>query len=121
MLPRSDKDLLLWAREFITLVGDAFRSHSFALNGNLGFGDGTFYDNIKGKWVEYTTNATPDTEDTVVHDLGVIPAGFLVMLPPKSGYLYNGSTTWTTTNLYLKCSAASQTVRIFVVPPSTQT
>jgi hypothetical protein len=88
------------------------------LAGNLGFGDGTDVDNLIGKWMEYSTNAVANTEDALAHNLGVIPVGFLLLVPPATGTILLGPTPWTTSNLYLKCNAASQTAKIFVVIPS---
>jgi hypothetical protein len=97
-----------------TLVQDLIR----AINGSLGFGDGTNADNIRGQWVTVTTHGTADTEFAVAHTLGVVPVGFIIMVPPKSGYLYNGGTTWTSSNIYLKCTGTSQTVTLFILPSS---
>jgi hypothetical protein len=88
-----------------------------AVNGNLTYGTGLYPDNIAGKWIDYTTNAVADTEDAVEHNLGVVPVGFHLMVPPPSGVINKGSTAWTTTHIYLKCSAAAQTARLFVLPP----
>lgn len=87
-------------------------------DGNLGFGDGTDPDNLIGKWLTYTTNAIADTEDTLTHDLGMVPVGFIVMEPPNGGFIYKGTTAWTTSQIFLKCSAANKTAKIFVVAPS---
>lgn len=112
--------MYLWVIKRIDGVWRAIRNITTALNGGLGFGDGTSIDNIAGKWVEYTTNAIANTEDAVTHDLGVIPAGFIVMVPPVSGVVNKGTTAWTTTTIYLKCSAADQTATLFLlIPPRT--
>ena len=91
---------------------------STILDGGLGFGDGVGSDNLTGAWVTYTTNGTPDTEDAIAHNLGHVPIGVLAMVPPAAGYLYKGTTTWTTTHIYMKCSAAAQAVTLFIVLPS---
>lgn len=97
-----------------------------AINGNLTFGTGIVIpglesgkgiDNIAGRWIDYESNATPDTEDTIQHNLGVIPPGFIVMVPPESGVINRGPTPWTATEIYLSCSAASQTARLFILLP----
>ena len=104
-----------WAPMLIHDIGASMEQMLRVLNGNVGFGDGTDFDNLKGKWLTYSTNASPDTEDTVTHDLGSVPVGFLTMEPPEAGYLYKGPTPWTTTAIFLKCSAAAQTAKIFVL------
>lgn len=75
-------------------------------------------ENISGKFVQYTSNGTKDTEDTISHNLGVIPQGYIVIWQDKAGNVYQGPTTgtaWTSSNLYLKCSVASVTFMLFVL------
>jgi hypothetical protein len=98
-----------------TTVQRALDAIALVLHGNISFGDGVSPDNIKGQWVTFTSSGTPDAENTVAHTLGVVPVGFLIVRAPKSGYVYEGGTTWTTTNIYLKCTAATQTVTIFLL------
>lgn len=88
------------------------------VDGHLGFGDGTDPDNMFGIWKSYTTNAVANTEDAVAHSTGIIPIGYLVFTQDKAASLYLGGSTWTTTNIFLKCSVASVTVKIFIVLPS---
>jgi hypothetical protein len=88
-----------------------------ALNGGLSFGDGTNSDNLRGQWATVTTPATPGTEFAVPHTLGVVPTGFLLLCPPESGYVNRGATAWTTQNVYLTCSAATQTITLFLLAP----
>lgn len=107
-----------WAQELVFQVDTATREIIAAVNGNLGFGDGTDDDNLVGTWLTYSTNSSAGTEDTLAHNLGVIPVGFLVMVPPVSGVINKGSTTWTTTNIYLTCTGASQTATLYVLAPS---
>lgn len=89
--------------------------------GNISFGDGVDFDNIKGKWMTYATNGVANTEDAITHNLGVIPVGMIVMVPPQNGFIYTGPTAWTTTQIFLKCSQASQTATIFLVLPPSET
>lgn len=113
--PKEAKDLVLYLEKVIEALNRRAIDTQDGLNGQLTFGDGILTDNIAGVWVTYTTNVTPGTEDTVVHNLGVVPAGFIVMVPPVAGIINNGTTSWDTSNLYLTCTAASQTVTIFVL------
>jgi len=119
--PRGEKetqqDKQSWASRVVHGLLESFSTLSVVLNGGLGFGNGTDKDNIAGKWVTYTTNAVANTEDTVAHNLGVVPVGFIVMIPPGSGTINKGTTSWTTTNIYLKCSAANQTAKLFLLIP----
>lgn len=70
--------------------------------------------NVDGVWVSYTSNATADTEDTVPHKLDRTPVGIFVGIPDKSAVIYDSGTAWTSTNIYLKASAATVQVNIFV-------
>lgn len=101
------RDLILRARQVID-------------NAGLGFGDGSSVDNIYGSWISYTTNAVANTEDTINHNLGKIPVGYLVMNRDKAAIVYKGGTAWTATQMFLKCSVATTAVVIFVIGPSNQ-
>jgi len=89
-----------------------------ALHGRVRFGSGTDGDrgeNISGEFQVFTSNATPDTEDTVAHTIGAVPVGYIVLKQDKAGSLYDSGTAWTSTNVYLKCSVASVTFTIFLL------
>ena len=68
--------------------------------------------NFDSIWIVYVSNGVADTEDTVAHGLGRTPAEFWVGIPDKNATVYRGSTTWTSTNIFLKASAATVTVNI---------
>jgi hypothetical protein len=81
-----------------------------------GGGDGDRGENMNGRFQLFTTSATPDAENTVAHEMGSIPVGFLVIHQDKAGSLYQGPTTgtnWDATNAYLKCEVASVTFLVF--------
>lgn len=91
------------------------------LQGRVRFGNGTTGnngENIFGQWLTITTNATPDTEDSFVHTCGTIPVGYLIVWQDKSGSLYQSPTSgtdWTNSIIYLKCSVASVTFKLFLL------
>lgn len=64
--------------------------------------------------LSYTSNAVPNTEDTVAHTLKRVPAGFIVVDANKGGIVYRGGTTFTTENIYLKCTVASTALKVLV-------
>lgn len=74
----------------------------------------SFADNFDAYFTTYTSNATPDTEDAVAHELGKIPTGFIVVGLDKGAVVYDGTTTDTKTTIYLKCTVASTAVTILV-------
>lgn len=73
-----------------------------------------FEDNVDCVMVEFTSNGTPNTQDTVAHTLGKVPTGFLVVNKDKAGDVYAGGTTWTKTNIYFKTTVASVALKILV-------
>ncbi len=80
----------------------------------LGTGSGVA-GNIDGVYVAYTSNAVADTEDTVTHNLGRIPVGYIVVDRDKAGIVYSSSkNTWTTTTMKLKCNVASTASTLLV-------
>ena len=70
--------------------------------------------NFDAIWVAYVSNAVANTEDTVAHALGRTPVDLLVGMPDKSAVIYKSTTTWSSTNIYLKASAATVTVNLLV-------
>ena len=70
--------------------------------------------NLSAKYVVFTSHAVATTEDTVPHKLGRVPNGYIVVKQDKAGIVYDGTTAWTTTNLYLKSSVASVTWTLMV-------
>ena len=112
--PKHGEDYESWATRLVSALTKWVADLSRLINGNVSFGNGTDFDNLKGKWMTVST-AGAGSETTVTHNLGATPVGFLVMKPPASGTVNLGPTAWTTTNLYLSCSAATQTVVIFVL------
>jgi hypothetical protein len=92
-----------------------------ALQGRIRFGggiDGERGENLSGEWQVFTTSATPDAENTIAHTLGSVPVGYIICGQDKAGSLYQLSdtgTAWTGSNIYLKCSVASITFKVFLL------
>lgn len=92
------------------------------LSGRIRFGDagsGSNGDNIAGQFVQFTTSGTPDAENIIPHTMGIVPVGYLVLWQSASGSLYQGptggTTDWDEDNVYLKCSVASVTFKLFLL------
>lgn len=68
---------------------------------------------LGGKLVTYTTNATVGTQDTVAHDLGYVPQGYIPVDKDAAVDIYTGAAA-DDTNLYLKASTASTQVTLLV-------
>lgn len=91
------------------------------LHNRVEFGSGTSGDdgiNISGQWLDITTNATPDTEDSFAHTIGSIPIGYIVVSRDKAGHIYDGSSSWTSSAIYLRSDVASVTAKIFLLKGS---
>lgn len=71
-------------------------------------------DNEDSVEVAYSSNAIADTEDTVAHTLGRTPVGFRVVNINKGGVVYDSGTSWTSSNIYLKCTTSSTTATLRV-------
>lgn len=74
----------------------------------------TFSENVDCRIVSYTSNGSANTEDTVAHTLGKVPIGYIVVGLDKASIVYNGTTSWTATNIYLKNSLSTVAVNIIV-------
>ena len=86
--------------------------------GRVRFGTGTDGDrgeNIDGEFQVFTSNATPDTADSITHTLGAVPIGFLVVNLDKGAVIYDSGTAWTTTTISLKTTVASTLVTVFLL------
>lgn len=86
--------------------------------GNISFGQATdnsdLGQNISGQWVTGTSPATANTEFSISVNLGYVPVGFDVKRQNASASFYDSGTTWTATNIYLKCSVASVKYTLFI-------
>lgn len=98
---------------------------SKAVNGGIDFGastqtaqgPGTAYSgNINGQWANVTAPGGANTEFAIPHNLNRIPS-FYFFNSDVACNLYqlpNTGTAWTQTNIYVKCSAASAKLRVFI-------
>ncbi|KIL42069.1 hypothetical protein SD70_02480 [Gordoniibacillus kamchatkensis] len=68
---------------------------------------------LGGAIVNYTSNATANTQDTVPHGLGYTPQGYIVIGKNVAADVYIG-TAADDNNLYLKCTVASASLTLLV-------
>jgi hypothetical protein len=92
-----------------------FKGLDQVINGLLTFGDGLTQDNILGAWVTVADTGAANTDFAVTHNLGQIPPGFLLMIPPVTGAINLGVTPWTKSQIFLRCSTANQKATFFVL------
>lgn len=96
-------------RDLITALGGWDQIFKAILDKGL-----SFEDNADVAFVSYTTNAAPNTQDTVAHTLGKVPTRYIVVSKDKAADVYNGGTAFTKTNLYLKCTVASAALTLMI-------
>ncbi len=73
-----------------------------------------FPDNFEGKEITFTSSATPDAENTVVHALGRVPTRFYITSLDKAAIVYRSATAFTSSSIYLKANVASVAVKAIV-------
>lgn len=95
-------------KDLMRFLGEQDVNLSSLLNQGLRFSD-----NFNATELSFTTNATPDTQDAVVHGRGSAPTRFVVLDQDKGGVLYR-SAAFDATNCYFKNTAASVAMKILV-------
>ena len=80
---------------------------------DITFGNPSIPGNIDGIWITATCPAAPNTDFTVTHGLGRIPAGYIVAKKDRAVDLYTGGTAWTTSQMTLKASVGDAVVVLF--------
>lgn len=68
---------------------------------------------LGGTLVTYTTNATSGTQDTVAHNLGYVPQGYIPVDKAAAVDIYTGAAA-DSENIYLKATTASTKVTLLV-------
>lgn len=101
-LRQYDNDLLVF-------LDEVFTNLSNLLNGGLSFAD-----NLESVELTATAHATPDTEFSVAHTLGRVPTRFIVTDIDEGGVVYKGTTAWTSSLIYLKCTTGGTSIKVLV-------
>lgn len=101
--------------KFSSMLRKLYEQLARIVNGNISFGNGTGFDNIRGVWVAIGDTGAANTDFTFNHNLLYIPTGFILMNQTKAGILYQGSVPWTDKQMTLKCSVANDSILIFVI------
>lgn len=106
-LPEPDPE-----NRFEILLVEAFLKYTMkladAVNGGLKLNE-----NIDCQ-VKSVTTAAADTEVSVAHTLKRVPTGFIVINIDKAAIVYDSGSTWTTTNIYIKCNVATVAVKLLI-------
>jgi len=85
-------------------------SLSELLNGGL-----KFTENFNCESHAVADTGAANTEFAVAHTLKRVPTGYLVIKNSTTGAVYDGATTWTTTNIYLRCSIANANITVIIL------
>jgi len=89
------------------------------LTGRVSFADGEISDGEDGENLDcqfrlITDSGAANVEFAVTHTLGRIPVGYTVIKNDSNGVIYDGTSTWTTTTIYLRSSAANASMTIML-------
>jgi hypothetical protein len=109
LIARAGQEISGFERDLVLALNDQSVNLDSILNRGI-----KFTDNVDCRIVDYASNATPDAEDTLAHGLGKVPTGYIVIGKDKAGTVYDGTTAWTATNIYLKCDTASVAAKLIV-------
>lgn len=103
----------------VAYITDAIRNAIRAINGRIGFGDGSHSSqsgNIDGHTKEVTfANANTDYE--VPHGLGRVPIGIIVLDVNADGAVVRGGSrgSWSPDRIFVRCNVAGTTALFVVV------
>jgi hypothetical protein len=104
----NQESLRPFDRDMVTVLGNSSQNLKALLDQGL-----SFLDNIDCRFVTFTSDVVAGAEFTVAHTLGKTPTGYFPVIKDKPADLYN-TTSPDKTNLYLKCSVASATIKLLV-------
>lgn len=109
--------------QYLTNLDSDVSSLFRALQGQLRLATASNHigENIFGYEVSVSDTGGANVEFSASHllqsgTIGIVPTRFLVTSIDKGGVIYKSATTWTTTTVYFKCSAANVNVKIFLLP-----
>lgn len=77
-------------------------------------GDIRIDENLNAETLTISDSGGANTENTVAHTLKRIPVGFMVVNIDKAGIVYDSGTSWTASNLYVKCNVANAAIKLLV-------
>ncbi len=71
-------------------------------------------DNFDAQIVTVTLTAA-DTEQAVSHTLKRVPTGYIVLSNDKAAIIYDGTTSWTSSTIYIRSNVDNTTVKIIIL------
>jgi hypothetical protein len=82
---------------------------SNVVNGGL-----NYEEHFNAKSVSVANTGVADTEFAVPHNMKLVPSGYHVIKNGNGGAVYDGTTPWTTTNVYLRCKSANNNITVLL-------
>lgn len=93
----------------------AWQNLASVVNQNIQFGNSTSgAANVNGVWVNFVV-AAANVDQLLTHNLGRIPAGYLVMSKSVACDVYTGSVGATTTKITLRGTTTGANVELFII------
>ena len=74
-----------------------------------------FSDNFNAETKIVADTGVANTEFSISHTLKRVPTGYIAIKNSTSGVIYNGTTSWTTTAIYLRCSVANANITVIII------
>jgi hypothetical protein len=81
---------------------------------SLGSGSPGVAGNVDGRYITLITHETPNTETEHEHGLGRAPCGYIVVRNTNGGIVYDGTSIWTGSKIYIRCTTGSNVVKLLV-------
>jgi hypothetical protein len=109
-----------WSKAFATMLNKIWVFSANVINNHISFGDGNHSqsDNVDGKWVTTTTPAVANTDFNVLHNLGRVASGVILMQAKDAAtdiYVSPSDPGTSTTQIIMRATAGSVLVVLFVV------
>jgi len=99
--PTLDPQLRSWA-EYITRYLEDFNQKAKQIPFN------------QSEELTISDTGTANTQFSITHHLERIPLGYVTLKISNGGIIYDGTSSWTTTTIYLRCTTANANVKILV-------
>jgi len=115
--PAYSGDIAQWIGAMNHYLVDLHRTYDALIERGLR------WENLRSVLITHVFNATPDTADTITHDLGKVPEMYLIgtlrsATAPASPVVYHtiaDAAAWTDTTIDLRCNIASKRYQLLVM------
>lgn len=111
---RAEPSLNLGVKNLWLMLSQYWLRLITIINGQIGFGNGVTKDNLNLAWGNVVTPGAPNTDFGVVHNLGRVPVGYIVVSKSAAVDVYTGSVAATITTLTLRATVAGVAIRVMI-------